>query len=158
MISDDRMKFWKGYLARLSELCRIQVRGMRRADLFGLLEVLYARSENSPEKSLTRRLKALYSLWVEKWAFFCVDCGVDTGAIDEYYIVNDRVWYQAWPDYTQNGYPGDGMLCIGCLERRLGRTLASGDFEHLPINNELHGSSRLRDRLTRILGGETIHC
>ena len=45
----------------------------------------------------------------------CVDCGVDTDAIDEYYMVDDPVWQQAASDTT-------GHLCISCLEHRLGRT------------------------------------
>ena len=46
---------------------------------------------------------------------------------------------------------GRGMLCIGCLERRLGRTLTASDFIDAPINNlrppRWKISDRLRDRL-----------
>jgi hypothetical protein len=53
--------------------------------------------------------------------FLCLDCGVDTRAIDEYYIVTHELWARANPD-------GAGMLCVGCLEKRLGRELTPDDF------------------------------
>jgi hypothetical protein len=52
---------------------------------------------------------------------------VDTDAIDEYYMVHDRVW-----EHATNGL--DGHLCIGCLERRLGRTRQASDFPARPVN------------------------
>jgi hypothetical protein len=41
------------------------------------------------------------------------------------------------------------LLCIGCLERRLGRRLNRDDFKANARDNELreYGSLRLRDRL-----------
>jgi hypothetical protein len=41
-------------------------------------------------------------------------------------MVRDDVW-------TAAGIR-DGFLCVGCLERRLGRSLAPDDFPDLPIN------------------------
>ena len=46
--------------------------------------------------------------------FECAACGVNTLHINEYYMVTDEVWEAAWPQDR-------GMLCIGCLENRLGR-------------------------------------
>jgi len=73
----------------------------------------------------------------------CRDCGVDTDSIDEYYMVDDRVWEQAAKGL-------DGHLCIGCLEQRLGRTLHSGDFTDRPVNStsRLRRSPRLTSRLS----------
>lgn len=58
-------------------------------------------------------------------AFDCNDCGLYTYNY-EYYMVNDSIWdkYGA----------GTKMLCIKCLEKRIGRELQSTDFKHLPIN------------------------
>lgn len=72
----------------------------------------------------------------------CEDCGVDTDAIDEYYMVVDSVW-----DEATRGM--DGHLCIGCLEIRLGRTLHSADFTDRPVNttDQLRRSARLASRL-----------
>ena len=45
---------------------------------------------------------------------------------------------------------GDGMLCIGCLEKRIGRKLRRQDFIDLPIDeiNPETQSLRLQDRLS----------
>lgn len=74
--------------------------------------------------------------------FLCVDCGVDTSEINEYYMVTDAVWRA-----TGLG-KRDGMLCIGCLETRLNRRLAPQDFPPFPINSGFFAqSTRLRERL-----------
>ena len=76
----------------------------------------------------------------EERAFHCLDCGIDTSAIDEYYGLRDEVWLQANPDRA-------GMLCIACLESRLGRRLSPLDFTGGSVNCGRH-SERLRDRIT----------
>lgn len=70
----------------------------------------------------------------------CNDCGVDTIEMNEYYMVQKDVW----PIGRKSG-----MLCIGCLERRIGRKLISEDFPFLPINypDFFDQSDRLKDRL-----------
>jgi hypothetical protein len=73
--------------------------------------------------------------------FKCAACEVNTLHINEYYMLTDEVWNAAWPT-------GRGMLCIGCLEDRLGRQLTSDDFTDAPINQGYFGySERLRQRL-----------
>jgi hypothetical protein len=62
----------------------------------------------------------------------CRDCGIDTMPDDgegmclrgqcENYIVKESVWKE-----TGLGWHG-GRLCIGCLEKRIGRQLKPGDF------------------------------
>jgi len=78
----------------------------------------------------------------------CRDCGTDctpcTGARGcrhagkwEHYMVTAEVWSAAgMPAPTVRGYnESDGdFLCVGCLEARLGRTLVSGDFSKVPLN------------------------
>lgn len=85
-----------------------------------------------------RRVVRRYRNW-EKW--FCLDCGEHTGRMGEFYMVEDWVW--------ADGAGGSGMLCIGCLEERLGRRLESRDFMGAPVNYETFDlqSERLRDRL-----------
>lgn len=74
--------------------------------------------------------------------FDCADCGVDTSAIDEYYMVIDAVWLQTGLTKTC------GMLCIGCLETRLGRRLVPADFLDAPINQGFFTlSERIHDRM-----------
>ncbi|MGY3409161.1 hypothetical protein ACVWZV_005274 [Bradyrhizobium sp. GM5.1] len=75
----------------------------------------------------------------------CLDCGRQTTFTregDEYYMVHDEVWQRANPT-------GEGMLCVGCLEGRLGRQLSAEDFTDCPLNENMHGKSdRLIARLT----------
>jgi hypothetical protein len=67
----------------------------------------------------------------------CADCGMDTTPCTgkrgcrhigkwEHYMVHHELWAQAGMT--------TGLLCIGCLERRLGRTLTAADFTPWLIN------------------------
>jgi hypothetical protein len=72
--------------------------------------------------------------------FLCIDCKRDT--LDEYYMVSDNIWAEAHMETH------GGMLCIGCLEKRLRRKLGPSDFPDYPINTlKISRSARLRDRL-----------
>jgi hypothetical protein len=72
----------------------------------------------------------------------CVDCKVNTFAINEYYMVRPEVWWRA--GMAREG----GMLCISCLENRLGRKLRRTDFSECPLNDsEYPRSERLKNRL-----------
>ena len=74
----------------------------------------------------------------------CIDCGVNTLLIYEYYMVHEHIWNQ-----TGLGRY-DGMLCISCLEKRINRPLNSKDFTNFPINTEpLMRSQLLTSRLTK---------
>jgi hypothetical protein len=76
----------------------------------------------------------------EARATFCFDCGIDTIAIGEYYMLNEEVWLAANPGH-------EGMLCIGCVEERLERQLTRDDFTDAPVNHPAGSTSRLRTRL-----------
>jgi hypothetical protein len=83
----------------------------------------------------------------------CADCGVGTITLGELYMVQPEVWQQVWPGSCLKPWHkilGQQVLCIGCLERRLGRTLTSADFTDAPLNDpkRYYMSSRLRDRLS----------
>jgi hypothetical protein len=71
--------------------------------------------------------------------FSCRDCGVDTSKNGEYYMVTNQVWSLA--------KLGRGMLCIGCLESRIGRQLKPADFMDAYINHKIIQSERLKNRL-----------
>jgi hypothetical protein len=59
----------------------------------------------------------------------------------EVYIVRDSVWRKAGME------PYGGCLCIGCLEKRIGRKLKPRDFPDHPFNNPgMPCTDRLRDR------------
>lgn len=79
-------------------------------------------------------------------AFLCVDCRQSTLFGHEYYMVTDEVWAAA--RMGEN----DGMLCVGCLERRIGHELRAEDFAAAAINQdpEMLRSERLQERIERI--------
>lgn len=58
----------------------------------------------------------------------CLDCHVDTGAIHEYYMLKNELWGRVNPALS-------GMLCLDCVEKRLGRPLFPVDFVDSPIND-----------------------
>jgi hypothetical protein len=94
----------------------------------------------------------------------CADCGIGTLTIGEYYIVHDHVWEQAWAGRRKPWHGADSgqeILCIGCLEHRIGRTLMRCDFDFTPemlrriaapVNDpegkSAGNSDRLQNRLT----------
>jgi hypothetical protein len=118
--------------------------------------------------------EAVLSFWVThtKHKFpdgeFCHDCGADTHR--EYYRLRNDVWdnvarevNRLVPDLDPLHYvantrcggdwcEGDciGMLCIACVEDRLGRQLEPADFKPNAPANELppgRYSKRLRNRM-----------
>lgn len=79
----------------------------------------------------------------------CGDCGTDTIAGREFYMVTDALWERAQAAGAVD------LLCIGCLEARLGRRLHAADFNEAPINRIVgwyasRKSPRLLDRLVSL--------
>lgn len=60
----------------------------------------------------------------------------------EIYMVFGSIW-------RASGVCECKLLCIGCLERRIGRLLHSGDFTRCPLNYE--NAKRLRPVTPRLL-------
>jgi hypothetical protein len=77
---------------------------------------------------------------------YCADCRVDVGKIGEWYMVKDDIFEQAWPEYSAVPY-GHAILCVGCLERRLGRTLTRHDFTDALVNDIFGDYKDFSDRL-----------
>ncbi|MBO0736565.1 MAG: hypothetical protein J2P48_08355 [Alphaproteobacteria bacterium] len=89
-----------------------------------------------------KRIKAPVLMWNGNWArrrarSHCLDC-------DEHvpvYMLRDAVWYA-----TGVGWH-DGVLCLDCVERRLGRELTYRDFKpRSPENRALphwNGTARM---------------
>lgn len=71
----------------------------------------------------------------------CRDCGFEV-RWGEMFMVHDPIWAE-----TGLGYD-DGLLCVGCIEKRLGRELVKGDFTDAPLNEPEGKSERLHSRLT----------
>jgi len=74
--------------------------------------------------------------------FHCLDCGINT-KYSEYYMVHNEIWLSSGLGLD------DGMLCISCLEKRIGRKLNKNDFTDCLLNHMPDmRSKRLSDRLT----------
>lgn len=72
--------------------------------------------------------------------FECLDCKKNTFH-DEYYMVHDELW--------NKHVKGKGMLCIACLESRIGRELNSSDFPNIIINDVGTVPWKVSDLLTK---------
>jgi hypothetical protein len=79
---------------------------------------------------------------------FCMTCGVNTSEIHEYYMLIDQTWLQA------NHDSHEGMLCIGCVEARLGRMLRPSDFDQYWMD-QFTGPRSVR-LYTRMVGGHRL--
>jgi len=55
------------------------------------------------------------------------------------------VQHRLWTKYGAE----TGMLCIGCLEKRMGRQLCAKDFTNYPINFMFPSSKRLLEAKRR---------
>jgi hypothetical protein len=78
--------------------------------------------------------------------FVCLDCHDDVLKAGEYYLLRDEVWVAANPQRL-------GMLCIGCVEKRLGRRLTPQDFQGEPLDHHLINGPALSKRLMTRIGG-----
>ena len=91
----------------------------------------------------------MFSTTTEKRYAYCLDCGVDTFVIKEWYMIRNELWGQV---ITNNDPTSQRFLCILCLEKRLGRKLHVSDFmdpAEAKINQPApkRMSERLLDRL-----------
>jgi hypothetical protein len=60
---------------------------------------------------------------------WCGDCGVRVFECGEYYSLRDSVW--------KSVARKSEMLCVGCIEERLGRLLVNRDFRPCPLTDEI---------------------
>jgi len=66
--------------------------------------------------------------------FLCMDCKVDimdVNGIVHYYSLRNEIWNRICL-----GKEKAGMLCLFCVEKRLGRKLRFSDFSDAPLNFE----------------------
>jgi hypothetical protein len=88
--------------------------------------------------------------WAPTIVTRCCDCGLGTNVAREWYMVKPNVWKEAWAGRRKPWHevPGQSVLCVGCLEGRIGRTLCADDFADAVVNDpEGDISDRLRQRL-----------
>jgi hypothetical protein len=91
---------------------------------------------------------------------WCADCKGNVGWMGEWCLLKNTVWEKVWPGTCQKSVhakmPMKHNLCIGCIERRIGRRLSRRDFDlrskhNLPdfSRRQFPMSRRLRNRLGR---------
>jgi hypothetical protein len=83
--------------------------------------------------------RALGPLWKTNKAGIEQTVGRDS----EIYMVRNAVWKEAGME------PYGGCLCVGCLEKRIGRRLEPKDFDGNHCFNKLPGTRRLLNRRGR---------
>jgi hypothetical protein len=96
-------------------------------------------------------MESTMATWAPMIVTRCCDCGLGTNVAREWYMVKPNVWTEAWAGRRKpwHALPGQSVLCIGCLEQRIGRTLCAADFADAVVNDpEGDISERLRRRLT----------
>jgi hypothetical protein len=64
----------------------------------------------------------------------CLDCSKDTDITEGFFMLRDDLWRRL----VRRPYRG-GMLCLDCVQRRLGRELHHGDFANVPVNQQQAG-------------------
>lgn len=92
---------------------------------------------------LTEKLKDISCQSIKEDRLKCMDCDVHTVDIDEYYMLKKEIWLSIVPEDR-------GMLCISCVDKRLGRKLTPEDFSDCLLNEEEYHQARsdkLKDRM-----------
>lgn len=99
----------------------------------------------SQDPSLTPfRTRHLRRYW-RMAGIYCLDCQKNPLVLSEYYMVHDSIWESVVKPKDR-----EGMLCVSCLENRLGRRLDPGDFSVCLLNTNhdvFEKSPRLLERL-----------
>jgi hypothetical protein len=90
---------------------------------------------------------------------WCKDCRGNIGWMGGWCLLKNSTWEKAWPGTGQKNahtkMPLKHFLCIGCIEKRIGRKLTRRDFDmrskhNKPYDGMMHPlSRRLRNRLRR---------
>lgn len=66
------------------------------------------------------------SAYILSGRYDCTGCGINTSRADEYYMIQHDLWAST--------SAGRGMLCVGCLEEKIGRRLEPADFIDCDLN------------------------
>lgn len=69
--------------------------------------------------------------------FECSDCSVNTEEIDETFMLTDDLWARvvATEPPVRPNAGGVVVLCVGCIEHRIGRELQPPDFKTVPLSD-----------------------
>jgi hypothetical protein len=91
---------------------------------------------------MPKRVHAIHLTPEQLAAYACNDCGSNVVEIGEFYMLRPEIWG------AQLGLDRDDNLCIGCLEKRLGREVSLQDMCGIPQEPFMKPISvRLTERL-----------
>jgi hypothetical protein len=89
-----------------------------------------------------------FSVMPVTYTAYCNDCNANIGAIGEWCLLKNSVWEKAWPGTGQKNthtkMPMKHLLCIGCIEKRIGRRLKGRDFDMRSKANKAFDGIRRR--------------
>lgn len=76
-----------------------------------------------------------YFKTTKKSMWKCMECHINTLASGHYYMLKNELWEQITSKSFKGHLGIKGMLCLNCVEKRLGRQLTENDFDlTIPIN------------------------
>ena len=94
--------------------------------------------------------------------YLCAYCGINAAEIGEYeFMLKPDLWRQCGGrrrPVNRDDYKNldCGMLCIGCIELRLGRFLCRSDFYGCPLTANVDGSGKQSERLLARLSDDAL--
>ena len=92
--------------------------------------------------------------WPVTMTGICADCHCSVGGMGEWCMLKNKIWEKVWPGTAQRSVrdkmPMKHNLCIGCIEKRLGRRLNGRDFD-MRINHNKPDDPRRQFPMSRRL-------
>lgn len=77
----------------------------------------------------------VYFKATKKSLWKCMECHINTCSSGHYYMLKDNLWKQITSKPFKGYLQEKGMLCLNCVEKRLGRKLQEDDFDlTIPVN------------------------
>lgn len=76
----------------------------------------------------------------------CMECHINTLGTKHYYMLKDDLWKKITSKSFKGHRHSKGMLCLNCVEKRLGRRLSPQDFDlTIPVNEDIISVINNRD-------------
>lgn len=75
-----------------------------------------------------------------------MECHINTLGTGHYYILKNNLWVEITSRKFKGHLGETGMLCLNCVEKRLGRRLVPEDFDlTIPVNYNIFKTINNRD-------------
>lgn len=93
-----------------------------------------------------------YFKQIKKSLWKCMECHVNTLGTSHYYMVRNELWKEITSKKFKGHLHEKGMLCLNCVEKRLGRKLTLDDFDlNIPVNYNIEKIINNRDENGKII-------